>query len=307
MGGQHSRRKLPHTASPFASPQRLSFARGKSDAAAKADGTWLPKDKRDIAKRMAEERSARSPRKTSLAFLLTLFAAPPPVPRAGSPESVSVLIRSALPCAVGNFRTFSCVFCTPLQVGKRRLWRMGGPLDHPLVPLGGPCLLGSPRPPRDSPTRRSLCRGSQRAPRRRISRCFSASSQGADTRYPIPSAPAAHAPTTEPHLPAFHFTPLRSCLQSFATWLLSNCKRSKLLFFYFLLISQPFLLISALFSPPIRPPVSVCSYAEVRMVAAKPGIAFVDFGTEGQATVALLGLNGFRLTNTHALAISYQK
>lgn len=43
------------------------------------------------------------------------------------------------------------------------------------------------------------------------------------------------------------------------------------------------------------------------MVAAKPGIAFVEFSTEGQATVALLGLAGFRITHQHSLAISYAK
>ena len=43
--------------SPWHCPlQTLSFARGKSDAAAKADGTWVPKEKRGIQARMLEDR-----------------------------------------------------------------------------------------------------------------------------------------------------------------------------------------------------------------------------------------------------------
>ena len=48
-------------------------------------------------------------------------------------------------------------------------------------------------------------------------------------------------------------------------------------------------------------------YVETRMVEARPGIAFVDFQTDGQATTALQGLQGFKITPTNALAISYQK
>ena len=48
-------------------------------------------------------------------------------------------------------------------------------------------------------------------------------------------------------------------------------------------------------------------YVETRMVEARPGIAFVDFQADGQATTALQGLQGFKITPTNALAISYQK
>ena len=48
-------------------------------------------------------------------------------------------------------------------------------------------------------------------------------------------------------------------------------------------------------------------YVETRMVEARPGIAFVDFQTDGQATTALQGLQGFKITPTNALSISYQK
>ena len=43
------------------------------------------------------------------------------------------------------------------------------------------------------------------------------------------------------------------------------------------------------------------------MVPAKPGIAFVEYQSEAQAGVALMGLNGFKLTATHTLALSYAK
>jgi U2 small nuclear ribonucleoprotein B'' len=54
----------------------------------------------------------------------------------------------------------------------------------------------------------------------------------------------------------------------------------------------------------LRPP---RSYAEVRMVEAKPGIAFVEFETELQAGVALTGLGGFKITPTHSMAVTYAK
>ncbi|CAK0742298.1 hypothetical protein CVIRNUC_001386 [Coccomyxa viridis] len=48
-------------------------------------------------------------------------------------------------------------------------------------------------------------------------------------------------------------------------------------------------------------------YADTRMVEARPGIAFVDYQTDGQATTALQGLQGFKITPTNAIQISYQK
>ena len=48
-------------------------------------------------------------------------------------------------------------------------------------------------------------------------------------------------------------------------------------------------------------------FKEVRMIAARPGIAFVEFETEVEATIALSGLNNFKITPTDALLITYAK
>ncbi len=42
-------------------------------------------------------------------------------------------------------------------------------------------------------------------------------------------------------------------------------------------------------------------------VQARPGIAFVEFENEAQATTALQGLQDFKITPTNAIAISYAK
>ncbi|KDD74169.1 hypothetical protein H632_c1514p1 [Helicosporidium sp. ATCC 50920] len=47
-------------------------------------------------------------------------------------------------------------------------------------------------------------------------------------------------------------------------------------------------------------------FAEIRMVEARPGIAFVEYASEAQAEVALSGLDGFRVDG-HALSISFAK
>ncbi len=46
-------------------------------------------------------------------------------------------------------------------------------------------------------------------------------------------------------------------------------------------------------------------YIETRMVEARPGIAFVEFEDEDKATVAMAGLQGFKITATNAFTISY--
>jgi len=46
-------------------------------------------------------------------------------------------------------------------------------------------------------------------------------------------------------------------------------------------------------------------FAEVRMVEAKPGIAFVEFESELHSGAALAGLNGFKISQQHALAITF--
>ncbi|XP_009381848.2 U1 small nuclear ribonucleoprotein A isoform X1 [Musa acuminata AAA Group] len=53
-----------------------------------------------------------------------------------------------------------------------------------------------------------------------------------------------------------------------------------------------------------------CQYAgfkEVRMVEAKPGIAFVEYGDEMQSTVAMQGLQGFKITQQNPMLITYAK
>ncbi|CAN0923339.1 U1 small nuclear ribonucleoprotein A [Linum grandiflorum] len=47
-------------------------------------------------------------------------------------------------------------------------------------------------------------------------------------------------------------------------------------------------------------------FKEVRMVEAKPGIAFVEFGDEGQSTVAMQGLQSFKILQNPML-ITYAK
>ncbi|KAL6772018.1 hypothetical protein ACKKBG_A28665 [Auxenochlorella protothecoides x Auxenochlorella symbiontica] len=48
-------------------------------------------------------------------------------------------------------------------------------------------------------------------------------------------------------------------------------------------------------------------FVEIRMVEARPGIAFIDFSNDAQSGVALSGLNGFHVTPQHALKITYAK
>ncbi|XP_010914477.1 U1 small nuclear ribonucleoprotein A isoform X2 [Elaeis guineensis] len=48
-------------------------------------------------------------------------------------------------------------------------------------------------------------------------------------------------------------------------------------------------------------------FKEVRMVEAKPGIAFVEYGDEMQATLAMQGLQSFKITQQNPMLISYAK
>jgi U2 small nuclear ribonucleoprotein B'' len=43
------------------------------------------------------------------------------------------------------------------------------------------------------------------------------------------------------------------------------------------------------------------------MVEARPGIAFVDFENDMQSGTALAGLQGFKITPTNAMQITYAK
>eukprot|EP00730_Choanoeca_flexa_P012407 TRINITY_DN4232_c0_g1_i1.p1 TRINITY_DN4232_c0_g1~~TRINITY_DN4232_c0_g1_i1.p1 ORF type:complete len:225 (+),score=46.58 TRINITY_DN4232_c0_g1_i1:117-791(+) len=46
---------------------------------------------------------------------------------------------------------------------------------------------------------------------------------------------------------------------------------------------------------------------EVRQIEGRPDIAFVEFETEAQATMAVSALNGFKVDETHNMAVSYAK
>ncbi|GLE03427.1 hypothetical protein PINS_up012329 [Pythium insidiosum] len=48
-------------------------------------------------------------------------------------------------------------------------------------------------------------------------------------------------------------------------------------------------------------------FQEVRLVPGKKGLAFVEYGDEAQAALALEGLYGFRLTPTDILKVSFAK
>jgi len=48
-------------------------------------------------------------------------------------------------------------------------------------------------------------------------------------------------------------------------------------------------------------------YKEVRMVTGKPGIAFVEFENEREATAAMQGLQHFKITPSHLMVINYAK
>jgi len=48
-------------------------------------------------------------------------------------------------------------------------------------------------------------------------------------------------------------------------------------------------------------------FREVRLVPNKQGIAFVDFGTDTEAGVAMNGLQGFKVTPENLMVISYAK
>ncbi|GLJ38478.1 hypothetical protein SUGI_0784010 [Cryptomeria japonica] len=48
-------------------------------------------------------------------------------------------------------------------------------------------------------------------------------------------------------------------------------------------------------------------FKEVRMIEAKPGIAFVEYGDEMQSSVAMQSLQGFKITPQNPMLISYAK
>lgn len=48
-------------------------------------------------------------------------------------------------------------------------------------------------------------------------------------------------------------------------------------------------------------------FKEVRMVEAKPGIAFVEYGNEIQSTLAMQALQGFKVQQNNPMLITYAK
>jgi hypothetical protein len=48
-------------------------------------------------------------------------------------------------------------------------------------------------------------------------------------------------------------------------------------------------------------------YAKVRMVDARPGIAFVEFDSDLSSSTALAGLQGFKITPENAMELSFAK
>ncbi|KVH94113.1 Nucleotide-binding, alpha-beta plait [Cynara cardunculus var. scolymus] len=48
-------------------------------------------------------------------------------------------------------------------------------------------------------------------------------------------------------------------------------------------------------------------FKEVRMIDAKPGIAFVEFDDDNQSSTAMQSLQGFKITPQNSMSISYAK
>lgn len=48
-------------------------------------------------------------------------------------------------------------------------------------------------------------------------------------------------------------------------------------------------------------------FKEVRMIGAKPGIAFVEFEDENESSTAMQSLQGFKITPQNSMVISYAK
>lgn len=48
-------------------------------------------------------------------------------------------------------------------------------------------------------------------------------------------------------------------------------------------------------------------FREVRMIEAKPGIAFVEFEDDVQSSMAMQALQGFKITPQNPMAITYAK
>ena len=74
-----------------------------------------------------------------------------------------------------------------------------------------------------------------------------------------------------------------------------------------LLLPRPLPLSQRPLCPAPSPPLPCAGCKEVTTVPSKPGIAFIGFETEMQASVALTGLQGFKVTPQNAMKITYSK
>ena len=84
-------------------------------------------------------------------------------------------------------------------------------------------------------------------------------------------------------------------------WPLKCCACNKLMTIMFTQHAGTKVLLSVLFADLMHP------VSQVRMVEARPGIAFVEFDNDMQASVAMSGLQAFKVTPSNAMAISYAK
>lgn len=48
-------------------------------------------------------------------------------------------------------------------------------------------------------------------------------------------------------------------------------------------------------------------FREVRMIEAKPGIAFVEFADDVQSSIAMQALQGFKISPQYPMAVTYAK
>lgn len=53
--------------------------------------------------------------------------------------------------------------------------------------------------------------------------------------------------------------------------------------------------------------IQFAGFREVRMIEAKPGIAFVEYENEMQSTVAMQQLQGFKVSDENQMSITYAK
>jgi U2 small nuclear ribonucleoprotein B'' len=66
--------------------------------------------------------------------------------------------------------------------------------------------------------------------------------------------------------------------------------------------------VSTALSPALHlSPARLLARLQVRMVEARPGIAFIEFDSDLSSTTAMSGLQGFKITADKAMMLSYAK